>query len=164
MSDTATVGSRVCASRVSVNVARCVLPGLSTAVKLAGSKPSRRTLNTPCPRESGEAELAAVAGDRAHLVRLVKRDLGAGEPDARAVGDAADQNRRHRVAARGSVRLFGAQRHRDNGSEHQVPRQGAAAADHALNLMAREGYGNDATTMASVTTSASIDVRYPRDD
>ena len=107
VSDTATVGS-ACALAVSVNVARCVLPGLSTAVKLAGSKPSRRTLNTRVPGgNAGEAELAAVAGDDAHVVGLVQRDLGAGEPDARAVGDAADAARRAANRRRGRLSASG---------------------------------------------------------
>ena len=48
VSDTATVGS-ACAVGVSANFARCTLPGLSTAVKLADSNPMRRTLKTDVP-------------------------------------------------------------------------------------------------------------------
>ena len=36
----------------------------------------------------------------AHLVRMEQRDLGAGEPDAGAVGDAADEHGGQRITAR----------------------------------------------------------------
>ena len=98
VSDTATVGS-ACAVAVSGKLARCVFPGLSTAVNVAASKPMRRTLNTTVPggrpvmRNSPLSPVIARARSD-----FMSDDFGASQDRCRRCRHAPDERGGRRVA------------------------------------------------------------------